>query len=112
MRVLSYERLRNLVALVLAAAYFSAVCLGRSLKLAVLAGHIVEVSGRFFGVAEFRYYASADLSAYGHGQAGGIARLLSRLGCWGAKVHHLAAFLCQSPAMLARLHLKKWGKST
>jgi hypothetical protein len=36
LRVLDYDRLRNLAALVLAAAYFAAVWLGESLKLAVL----------------------------------------------------------------------------
>ena len=37
LRVLDYERLRNLAALVMAAAYFAAVWLDESLKLAVLA---------------------------------------------------------------------------
>jgi len=71
-RVLDYERLRNLVALVLAAAYFSAVWLGESLKLAVLATHVTKVAKRFFGVPAFHYYALAD----------GIAVLLSKLGRW------------------------------
>lgn len=71
-RLLDYERLRNLFALVIAAAYFSAVWLGRSLKLAVLTHHITEASKRFFGVVEFHYYALAD----------GIAHLLTRLGSW------------------------------
>ncbi|MGH8531085.1 MAG: transposase [Nevskiales bacterium] len=72
LRVLDYERLRNLVALVLAAAYFSAVWLGQSLKLAVLATHVTKVAKRFFGVPDFHYYALAD----------GIAVLLSKLGRW------------------------------
>jgi hypothetical protein len=69
-RVLDYERLRNLAALVMAAAYFAAVWLGESLKLAVLASRVSRVAKRFFGVPEFHYYALAD----------GIAVLLSRLG--------------------------------
>lgn len=70
LRVLDYERLRNLAALVMAAAYFAAVWLGESLKLAVLASRVNRVAKRFFGVPESHYYALAD----------GIAVLLSRLG--------------------------------
>jgi hypothetical protein len=69
LRVLDYERLRNLAALVMAAAYFAAVWLGESLKLAVLASRVSRLAKRFFGVPEFHYYALAD----------GIAVLLSRL---------------------------------
>ena len=69
-RVLDYERFKNLVALVLAAAYFSAVWLGESLKLKVLSTRVAQVAKRFFGVPDFHYYALAD----------GIAMLLSRLG--------------------------------
>jgi hypothetical protein len=70
LRVLDYDRLRNLVALVLAAVYFSAVWLGATLKLAVLATRVAQVAKRFFAVPDFHYYALAD----------GIARLFSRLG--------------------------------
>lgn len=70
LRVLDYERLRNLTALVIAAAYFAAVWLGESLKLAVLASRVSRVAQRFFGVPEFHYYALAD----------GIGVLLARLG--------------------------------
>ncbi len=71
-RVLDYGRLKNLVALVMAAAYFSAVLLGGSLKLMVLATRVAHVAKRFFGVPDFHYRALAD----------GIALLLSRLGRW------------------------------
>jgi len=71
-RVLHYERLRNLMALVLAAVYFSAVWLGESLKLAVLTARVAQCAKRFFGVPDFHYYALAD----------GIATLFSRLGAW------------------------------
>jgi hypothetical protein len=74
-RVLSYERLRNLVALVLAAAYFSASWLGKSLKLKMLATRVAKAAKRFFGVPVFHYYAFAD----------GIAVLLTLLGKWGRK---------------------------
>jgi len=69
MRVLSYERLRNLAALVMAAAYFTAIWLGETLKLAVLATRVAQVARRFFGIPDFHYYALAD----------GLATLLSRL---------------------------------
>jgi len=72
LRVLKYERLQNLVALVLAAVYFSAVWLGESLKLAVLATRVAQVAKRFFGVPDFHYYALAD----------GIGVLFSKLGRW------------------------------
>ena len=70
LRVLNYERLKNLVAVVLAAVYFSAVWLGESLKLAVLTTRITQAARRFFGVPDFHYYALAD----------GLAVLLRRLG--------------------------------
>jgi len=79
MRVLNYERLRNLVALVLAAAYFSAAWLGESLKLKILATRVAKAAKRFFGVPDFHYYALAD----------GIAVLLTRLGKWGRKPHEV-----------------------
>jgi hypothetical protein len=72
LRVLDYDRLKNLVALTLAAAYFAAVWLGERLRLAVLCRRVAILSKRFFGVPEFHYYALAD----------GIHTLLSRLGRW------------------------------
>lgn len=60
LRVLDYERLRNLAALVMAAAYFAAGWLRDSLKLAVWASRVLKVAKRFFGVAAFHYYALAD----------------------------------------------------
>jgi hypothetical protein len=68
-RLLSYRRLQNMMALVLAAVYFSAVWLGNSLRLAVLSSHIIKAAKRFYGVTDFCYYALAD----------GIAVLLSRI---------------------------------
>jgi hypothetical protein len=71
-RVLDYDRLKNLVALVLAAAYFAAVWLGEKLRLAVLCRRVTKLAKRFFGVPEFHYYALAD----------GLRTLFSRLGRW------------------------------
>jgi len=72
MRVLSYERLRDLAALVMAAVYFSAIWLGESLKLAILSTRVAQVAKRFFGVPDFHYYALAD----------GLSVLLAKLGRW------------------------------
>ena len=70
LRVLNYERLRNMVVMVLAAAFFAAVHLGESLQLSVLTRHVTHLAKRFFGVPDFHYYALAD----------GIAALLVRCG--------------------------------
>lgn len=70
--MLNYERLRNLMALVLAAVYFVAVWLGEFLKLAVLTTRIIQAAKRFFGAPDFHFYALAS----------GIATLFSRLGRW------------------------------
>jgi len=75
MRVLDYQRLKNLTVLALATAYFCASWLGERLKLSVLVTRVTGVAKRFFGVPEFHYYALAD----------GIRVLLSRLGTWSAQ---------------------------
>lgn len=67
-RVLSYCRLQNMMALVLAAAYFASVYVGRKLKLRVMSSILTRISKRIFGIPDFRYYAIAD----------GIKELLSR----------------------------------
>jgi hypothetical protein len=59
-RVLRYERLRNLMALVTAAMFFAAVVLGRRTKLKVLVGHALAAAKRLFGIPDFCYYAVAD----------------------------------------------------
>ena len=56
-RVMTYQRLRNLTALVLAAAFFTAVHLGAKTKLTVLALHALKAAKRLFGIPNFRYYA-------------------------------------------------------
>jgi len=67
-RVLTYERLRNMMALVLAAVHFAAVYLGRRPKLEIMAVHIMKAAKRIFGIPDFRFYALAD----------GIGRILDR----------------------------------
>jgi hypothetical protein len=60
LRVLGYQRLQNLVALVAAAAYFAAVFVGQKLKLRLLTEKLLIISLRFFGIPPFRFYALAD----------------------------------------------------
>jgi hypothetical protein len=59
-RVLRYPRLKNLVWLVTAAAYFAATFPGQKLKLKILCEKLLIISRRFFGIPPFRFYALAD----------------------------------------------------
>jgi hypothetical protein len=67
-RVLTYERLKNMMALVLAAVHFAAVYLGNRPKLEIMAVHIMKTAKRIFGIPDFRFYALAD----------GIGKILDR----------------------------------
>lgn len=69
-RVLTYDRLKNMAALVLAASYFTAVWLGTRTKLNILAMHAMKAAKRLFGIPDFRYYALAD----------GIKAIFKRIG--------------------------------
>ena len=60
LRVVRYQRLKNLVWLVTAAAYFAATFLGQKLKLKILCEKRLIISRRFFGIPPFRFYALAD----------------------------------------------------
>ena len=59
-RLLDYQRLKNMSALVVAVAYFAAAWLGKRVKLDALAKHVAKVSRKMFEVPEFFYYAIAD----------------------------------------------------
>jgi hypothetical protein len=59
-RVLTYDRLRTMMGLVLAASYFAAVYLGLRVKMQILVLHVLKASKRIFGIPDFRYYAIAD----------------------------------------------------
>jgi hypothetical protein len=59
-RVLRYQRLRNRVVSVAAAAYFAATFLGQKLKLRILCERLLIISLRFIGIPPFRFYALAD----------------------------------------------------
>jgi hypothetical protein len=59
-RLLTYRRLQNMMALVLAVTYFTMVYLGIKTKLRVLAHHVLRAARRLFGIPDFRFYALAD----------------------------------------------------
>jgi hypothetical protein len=59
-RVMKYQRLKNLVVLVTAAAYFAATFLGQKMKLRIHCEKLLIISQRFFGIPPFRFYALAD----------------------------------------------------
>ena len=58
-RVLTYRRLQNMMALVLAVTYFTMVYLGIKTKLKVLSRHVLKTARRLFGIPDFRFYALA-----------------------------------------------------
>lgn len=70
-RVMKYQRLKNLVILVTAVAYFAATFLGQQIKLRILCEKLMIISQRFFGIPPFRFYALAD----------GIRRILAHGTC-------------------------------
>ena len=72
MRLLDFQRLKNMAALVVAVAYFAAAWLGKKVKLDALARHVAKVSRKMFEVPEFFYYAIAD----------GLRWLFVRHGTW------------------------------
>ena len=57
---MKYQRLKNLVILVTAAAYFAATFLGQQMKLRILCEKLLIISQRFFWIPPFRFYALAD----------------------------------------------------
>jgi len=67
-RIRNYIAIKNLVALVLAVAYFATIYLGKSIKLKIDFQKILLLSKRFLGVPTFFNYAIAD----------GITELLKR----------------------------------
>ncbi len=59
-RVLSYARLKNMMALLLVVFFFIAVKLDTAQKLKIMAGHILKQVKRIFGIPDFKYYALGD----------------------------------------------------
>jgi len=58
-RVMKYQRLKNLVTLVTAVAYFAATFLGQQMKLRILCEKLLIISQRFFGAHTYRRTAFA-----------------------------------------------------
>ena len=58
-RLLTYKRLQNVMALILSLAYFAMVYLGLKTKFRVLARHVLKAARRLFGIPGFRLYALA-----------------------------------------------------
>jgi hypothetical protein len=72
-RLLTYIRLQNMMALVTAAAYFTMAYLSLRTKLRVLTGHVLQAARRLFGIPDFRFYALADgIKAHLFGQKRGL----------------------------------------
>jgi len=59
-RVLKYERLKNMMGLLLAVFYFIAAKLDTAQKLRIMCGHVLKQAKRIFGVPDFKYYALGD----------------------------------------------------
>lgn len=80
-RVLSYNSIRNVTALVHCIAYFTSIYIGISIKLKIMVQKIFILSKRFFGVPTFYNYAMADgiYELLKHSRKG-IAEFKSRIG--------------------------------
>lgn len=59
-RLLTYRRLKNMMALVLAASYFNCVYLGLRERLKIIAAHAMNAARRLFGIPDFNYYSIAE----------------------------------------------------
>ena len=59
-RLLTYESLKNLMPILLAATYFAAVVLDTRLRLQVMANVLLREAKRIFGIPDFRLYALSD----------------------------------------------------
>ena len=72
-RLLTYHRLQNMMAILTAVAYFAMVYLGLRTKLRVLARHVMVASRRLFGIPDFHFYALADgIREYLFGRQNGL----------------------------------------
>ena len=57
---MKYQRLKSLVVLVTAAAFFAATFLGQKIKLRILCEKLPIIAQRFFGIPPFRFHRLAD----------------------------------------------------
>lgn len=80
-RVLCYNSIRNIAALVHCIAYFTSIYIGISLKLKIMVQKIFILSKRFFGVPTFFNYAMADgiFELLKHSRSG-VAEFKCRIG--------------------------------
>ena len=60
MRILTYQRMRNLITMVMAAAFFTCVHIGLKDRYTIMVGHILKAAKRIFGIPDFQYYSMAD----------------------------------------------------
>jgi len=59
-RLLTYHRLQNMMAILTVVAFFAMVYLGFKTKLRVLSRHVMGAAKRLFGIPDFHFYALAD----------------------------------------------------
>ena len=59
-RLLTYHRLQNMIAILTVVAFFAMVYLGLKTKLRVLSRHVMGAAKRLFGIPDFHFYALAD----------------------------------------------------
>jgi len=72
-RLLTYHRLQNMMAILTAVSYFAMVYLGLRTKMRVLARHVMGVTRRLFGIPDFHFYALADgIREYLFGRQSGL----------------------------------------
>lgn len=72
-RLLTYHRLQNMMAILTAVSYFAMVYLGLRTKMRVLARHVMGAARRLFGIPDFHFYALADgIREYLFGRQSGL----------------------------------------
>jgi hypothetical protein len=120
-RVLTHERLRNIAALVLVVAYFTAVHVGLRARLEIMVIYVLRAAKRIFGIPNFRYYALADgikeiLGRMGTGLWVGNAKesSASQLGlfCKMGKVFYIDLVRCGMPKLLRALPYRRLPPSS
>jgi hypothetical protein len=89
-RLLTYHRLQNMMAILTAVAYFAMVYLGLRTKLRVLARHVMGAAKRLFGIPDFHFYALADgIREYLFGRQKGLQGLFHQ---WQEENNQLSLF--------------------
>ena len=86
-RVMAYEKWKNMAAIVLATAYFTAAWLGHDVKKEAMVDHLEHMHQRLNEVPEFFLYALAA----------GLKRAFTRYGCWAPKIEETKNFAPMLP---------------